>query len=128
LSRNPLTPGAQRVVDVLVEVERGQHEHPGAQAGQPDPAGGLDAVHSRHAHVHQRHVRAQAACQLDRLGAVARLAEDVEPRQLEDQPEAGADELLVVRDEDPDHPLILSDPSDKRSVPEDDVLGDLHPQ
>ena len=31
LSRKPLAPGAQRVVDVLVEVERGQDEHPRAR-------------------------------------------------------------------------------------------------
>jgi ABC-2 type transport system permease protein len=42
LSRNPLATGAERVVDILVEVERGEDEHARA-AGQP--ARRLDSVH-----------------------------------------------------------------------------------
>jgi hypothetical protein len=53
--------GAERVVDVLVEVEGGQHENPRpvAVAGLGgDLPGRLDAVHDRHAHVHEHHVGA----------------------------------------------------------------------
>ena len=45
--------GAQRVQDVLVGVEGGQHDHLGRTGAGAQPAGGGDAVHPRHAQVHQ---------------------------------------------------------------------------
>ena len=46
-------PGPQRPDDVLVEVERGHTSTRAAARRQgQDPPGGLDAVHDRHAHVH----------------------------------------------------------------------------
>ena len=97
--------GAQRAEDVLVEVERGQHEHarPRLDAGGGQTRRGLDAVHAGHADVHQDHVRPQVVGALDRLGAVARLADDLEVvLGLQEEPEAGADEFLVVDDQQPD--------------------------
>ena len=46
-----------------------------------DPARGLDAVHARHADVHQHDVGPSRARQLDRLGAVAGLADDLDVRR-----------------------------------------------
>ena len=44
----------------------------------------------------------------DRLEAVLGLGDDLDVALgLQDHPEAGAHELLVVGDEDPDHPLIV---------------------
>ena len=57
MSRKPLAPGPQRVVDVLVEVERRQDEHARRSAARRAIAPGrLDAVHPRHPHVHEHDV------------------------------------------------------------------------
>ena len=53
LEQEAAGPRAQRPVDVLVEVERGQHRAPEAGAGTSEPGGRLDAVELRHAHVHE---------------------------------------------------------------------------
>jgi hypothetical protein len=53
-------------------------------------------------HVHQDHVGPEPAGQFDRLHAVDRLADDLDVvLGLEDQPEAAADQGLVVGDQDP---------------------------
>jgi hypothetical protein len=72
--------GAEGAEDVLVEVEGRQHEHAGRRLdpGAGQPCGGLDPVHPGHADVHQDDVRSQLPCALDRLGAVACLADDLE--------------------------------------------------
>jgi hypothetical protein len=48
--------GLQRVVDVLVQVERGQHQDPRPAPGLDEPGCRLKAVHVGHADVHQDHV------------------------------------------------------------------------
>jgi hypothetical protein len=56
-----------------------------------------------HADVHQDDVGPQLAGALDRLLAVSRLADDLEVvLRLQEEPEAGPDELLVVDDQQPD--------------------------
>ena len=63
-------------------------------------AGRLDAVHDGHLHVHEHDVGPQRARQLDGLGAVGGLADDLEVvLDREDHPEAGPHELLVVDEE-----------------------------
>ena len=54
LRRNPLAPAGERVVDVLVEVERGQHQHPRRRRAElfDEPRGRGDAVQHRHPDVH----------------------------------------------------------------------------
>jgi len=53
------SPGAQRVEDVLVDIEGGEHHYPGrTRSERSDPPGGLDAIQPGHPHVHQHHVRA----------------------------------------------------------------------
>jgi hypothetical protein len=100
--------GPQRLVDVIVGLERGQDDdlHPGQGAVRGDPAGGLEAIDPGHPDVHQDHVGALGARQLHRLLAVDRLADhlDVSVR-LEQHPEAGPDQRLVVGEEHPDHEL-----------------------
>ena len=72
-------------------------------AGGDDPPGRLDPVQLRHPDVHQDHVGLELGGQTHRLGAVLGLADDLEVRsRLDDQPEAAADERLVVGDQDPD--------------------------
>src|SRR6185312_15648853 len=54
LEQEPAGPGAQRGVDVLVEVERGEDQHPRRRPGSgQDVFGGGDAVEAGHADVHQ---------------------------------------------------------------------------
>ena len=96
--------GTQRVVDDLVEVERRQHEHARARLADDDLPRRLDPVHHRHAHVHEHDIRCELECERDRLAAIGRLTDDLEPgHRGEDHPEAGSHELLVVCDEDADH-------------------------
>ena len=63
--------GAEGVVDVLVEIERREHEH--ARPARPvarELPGRLDPVHPGHADVHQDHVGAALATDLDSLLSV----------------------------------------------------------
>ena len=68
-----------------------------------EAAGGLDAVAARHAQVHQHDVRPQPVGERERLVAVGRRADDLDPGE---QPEQGgesfADDALVVGDQDAD--------------------------
>jgi hypothetical protein len=108
LEQEPAGPGAQRRQDVLVEVEGGQDQHPDrvldALAGQA--AGRLDPVHAGHADVHQGHVGPDVAGQPDRLVAVGRLADHLQAGLgVQDHPEPGPHQRLVVGDQDPDQRL-----------------------
>jgi hypothetical protein len=95
---------AERVVDVLVEVEGREHDHPRRAL----PVGGhlpgrLDAVHDRHAHVHEDDMRALLAAELHRLLPVGGGSHDAEVvLRAEQGPEPRADDLLVVDDGDTD--------------------------
>jgi hypothetical protein len=92
----------QRVVHVLVDVERGQHQHarPGLGA---DARGGADAVEPGHADIHQDHIRAQRQGRADGLFAVAGLPDHGHVGLgVQDHAEAVAHERLVVDDEHAD--------------------------
>ena len=70
-------------------------------AGEDQP-GRLDAVQLRHAYVHEHHVRIELPDEGDGLGSVGRFGYDFDAGlAFEDEPEAGAQELLVVGNEDP---------------------------
>ena len=62
--------------------------------------GRLDAVHVRHLDVHEDDVGPRGAGQVDRLGAVARLADHLVPFFLEHLAQVHADERLVFGDQD----------------------------
>src|SRR5919106_848526 len=100
--------GAQRVVDVLIEVEGGDHDHRHRvlDLGAGQLSGGRDAVEHGHLYVHQAHIGAQLAGQPYGVLPVARLADDLDAVQgAEDQPEPGAHQVLVVGDQHSDrHP------------------------
>ena len=72
--------------------------------------GRLDAVHDRHAQVHHDDVRPQSADGLDGRSPVGRLTDDLDVGLVgHDHPEARADQLLVVHQQDPDpvaHPAF----------------------
>src|SRR5581483_2248369 len=98
LQKEPRGPLCQGPVHVLVQVERGQHQHPDVGSGADDLPGGLEAVHHRHPDVHQHDVRPVLEHRRDGRRAVRRLARDLEARRLQDQPEPAADQRLVVGD------------------------------
>jgi hypothetical protein len=91
-------------VDVLVGVERGQHEHSRLAAVGQEAAGRFQAVHLRHADVHQDNVRSEAARLRECVLAVLRFADYLDVLLgIEDQAEAAAHERLVVGDQHADH-------------------------
>jgi hypothetical protein len=94
----------QRVVEVLVEVEGSEHDDLRRVASVREQAAGrLDPVEVGHANVQQDDVGTQVLRLSDRGRAVGGLADDLDVRfRVEDHPEAGADERLVVDNEDAD--------------------------
>ncbi len=91
--------GAERLHHVLVEIERGQHEHlrRTVPARPRDLTRRLDAVHPRHPDVHQHHIGLQRPHLVERLEAVTGLSHHREiTLRLQDHPEAGAQQRLVV--------------------------------
>jgi hypothetical protein len=101
LQEEAARPGAQGVVDVLIEIEGRQHQHGGLTAALgDDPARGLQPVEIRHLDVHQHDARPPRARQVDRIAPVGSLADYGDAGlRLEDRAEAGAHEGLVVGDE-----------------------------
>src|SRR5207244_10809010 len=83
----------------------GAREYEEAWAGVGDQLlGGRDAVHAGHSDVHEHNVGMELPGAPYRLLAVGGLAHHVEVRfAVEDEVEAGADEGLVVDDQDADH-------------------------
>ena len=93
--------GSERLVDVLVQVERRQDQHPGRVVGGEDPPRRLEPVELRHADVHEHDGRVEAGGLVDRLEPVARLGDDLDVRLTREQhAEARPDHRLVIGDED----------------------------
>jgi len=92
-------------VDVLVEIEGGDH-HDGQRILDLRPgelAGGFDAVDVGHADVEQAHVRPEPAGERHRRAAVSCLTDDLDVGlRVEDHPEPGSDDLLIVGKDDSD--------------------------
>jgi hypothetical protein len=94
----------QCVEGVVVGVERGQDEHLGWVRQRPDRRGRRDALHARHADVHEHHVKMRAARDLDRRGAVTGLGDDIDVGLgVQQRAEARTHQHLVVDHRDPDH-------------------------
>ena len=95
-------PVRDRGAHVLVEVERGDDDHRDRvrDIGPGQEAGGGEPVQLWHADVEQAHVRGEPLGELHRLASVGRLADDLDAVGLEDETEARAHHLLVVRDHD----------------------------
>ena len=95
--------GAQRLVDVLVEVERRQDQDPRGCRRRRGSAASPRGRRARACGCPSARRRAEARGLLDRLEPVARLGDDLDVRLAREQhPEAGADHRLVVGDEDAD--------------------------
>jgi hypothetical protein len=102
--------GLERAMDVLVEIEGGDHHHrervlnlwPSELAGRRDP------VQAGHPDVEQAHVGAELTGQLHRFEPVDRLTDHLDTGlRTEDHRQPGADEFLVVRDQHPDRHLAV---------------------
>src|SRR5437588_1095903 len=104
LQQEPRRAGPERVDDVLVEVECREHQHANPVSALDDAPSGVDPVQPGHADVHQHDVRSRFAGTLDGLVSVARLPDHLEVRLgVEDQPETGSHERLVVGEQNADH-------------------------
>ena len=76
----------------------GQHDDLGVGQRVLDLAARLDAVHTRHGHVHEDHVGSLGGGARDRLVAVRGLTDDVESDLAHRPPEPLAEHLVVVHD------------------------------
>jgi hypothetical protein len=91
------------VKDVGVGVVSGEDEHLNFGALGFYLARRRNAVHSRHAEVHKNHIRSEPQRERDSLDAVGGLGDDLEIRlAVEDAPQAGADDGVIVADQQPD--------------------------
>ncbi len=78
-----------------------EDEHGGLGQALAQDLGRLEAVHSRHADVHDHDVRTPPLCDRDRAGAVRGLPDDPDLRRArEGEAQAFAHDLVVVGDED----------------------------
>jgi hypothetical protein len=109
LEQEPACSGTQRVVDVLVLLERGQDDHSclvrGAwiAGGRGDAGRSLEPVHAGHADVHQHDVEPQPLGLGDGLRPVGGVAHHGDARlAAEHEAQARADQVFVVGDQDPD--------------------------
>ena len=108
LEQEPAGTCAQRLVDVLITVERGEHQDArrlaAGDAVRDDPPRGLETVELGHADVHQHDVGTERPDQVDRVAAVRRFADDLDlGLGVEDHAEPGAHECLVVDEQHADH-------------------------
>jgi hypothetical protein len=96
------SPCGERVVDVLVEVERRQDQH-ARRAAVGDLARGGDPVELGHADVHEHDVGREAPGAVDRLAPRGRLADDLDVGlRVQHHAEAGAGERVIVDEQDAD--------------------------
>src|SRR5512132_243054 len=103
LQKEPAGAGAERIVNVLVEIERREDQDLGGPVLGGDPTRRLDAVHRGHPHVHHDDVGTLPGERTYRVGAVDRLADDLDVLLgVEDQAEPAAHQRLIVGDHDPD--------------------------
>ncbi|GAA0379432.1 hypothetical protein GCM10009530_32570 [Microbispora corallina] len=110
LQQEPAGSGVQRGVEVLVAVERGQHDHADGEPGvREDAPGGGDAVDAGHSDVEEDHIGPVQQGLADCLLPVARLGDHLDVLLgLEDHPQAEPYQLLVVGEQDADHVRSLA--------------------
>ena len=108
LEQEAAGPGVERVVDVVVLVERGEHDRAGAGLGAHGLRG-LDTVQAGHPDVEEHDVGVVLGHGGDRGGAVGRLGHHLDVGLgVQDHREAAADEFLVVGEHHPDHAVTAA--------------------
>src|SRR5258708_15577683 len=105
LSRKPLAP-ARSALNVVVQVERGQHEHPRRELGLGQHPRRLDPSEHRHPDVHEHHVGPELRGEPDSLLPVPGRADHRHVvLGLEQGGEAHPHDGLVVDDQQPQRPV-----------------------
>jgi hypothetical protein len=108
----------------VIERREDQHVHVRKVGSPGDPAGRVQPVDAWHADVHQDDVGVGLLCQVNGSGTVGGLAHHNHPwLGVDEGPEPGADQRLVLGDENPDrlgHAPPPGDAGGRRSLP---VLG-----
>ena len=93
--------GPKRLVDVIAKTEGREDEDAGRSLAVADPSRCFEAVDAGHADVHQHHIRLQLHRGLDRFEPVSGFRNDLDLWvDLEQLAKSGADERLVVGDDD----------------------------
>ncbi len=106
LTTKPSGAGLHRAAQVAGPAEGGQDQHPAARQLVGQRRGGGQAVHAGHLDVQQRDVRIGGQRGGDDLVAAADLGDDGEVvLEFEQGDQRGADQRLVVGDQQPDHGL-----------------------
>ena len=104
LQEEPTGTCGKRGIHVLVEVEGREDDHLGGGLQCAHPPGRLEAVHARHPDVHEHDIGCELFSPSDGISTVDGIPDHTDVRLgAEDHPEAGADELLVVGQQHPDH-------------------------
>jgi len=91
-----------------------QEDRPGPRRIAKDLPGGLEPVQQRHGEIEHGHVGNQIADPPDGLLAIRGLADDLEPRALQEHFQAFADHLVVIGYEDLERQVALLWPSAPR--------------
>jgi hypothetical protein len=103
LEQVPVGAGVEHAQDVLLVAVHRDDEHPHLGGVLLDRSRGLQTADVRETDIHQDDVRAQFDGEADRLTPGGRLADDREASvPLEDVADAGADDRVVVDEEDAD--------------------------
>ena len=100
LSRVAAGPGEDRVEDVVVLVGDRQHEDAGERREADDLPNRLDPAHAGHVQVHHDHLGRELAHQSDRVRSRPGLADDLYAALLEQVPQPGAEQVVVVYQQD----------------------------
>jgi len=84
-----------------------QYDRPRPGRSADNLAGGIEPVQQRHGEIEHGHVGNQIADPPDGLLAIRGLADDLEPRALEEHFQTFADHLVVIGEEDLERQLAL---------------------
>ena len=91
-------PRLHGLLDVVLVLVHGQHDHFGLRPAALDLPQAVQPVHFRHGQVEQQQIRFELLKQLEGLFAVRRLAHHRQVRiALQQQFQAGAEEFVVIR-------------------------------
>jgi hypothetical protein len=105
LEKEPSGPGLKRGERILVGVERGEGEHPGRMPRGREFTRGGDPVHDRHPDIHHDNVGLDVPQESQGLGSVSSLTDNGHVvLRGENDPEPCPHQLLVVDNNNPDHP------------------------
>jgi hypothetical protein len=92
--------GREDVADHLLRVVNCQHEHLGVGASRGDPLRRFETVQFGHRHVEDRQIGIELCGQRDRLASGRGFSAHFVPSRFEHSPQAFADHLVVVGDQD----------------------------